>query len=193
MEKHIWALFRGEIQKNCDFALLAYGDMMKYSGLEEQNEKDRSDRIWLSIESFLIAVANISKILWPSRPPKCTECKHQPELSAKVSSRAKDLRTILSVREPSPLEKRSFRNFFEHYDFELEDWVSGSNKQLVYDSNVGPIELIIKSSNKPTSIIRHFDQYKSVIFYRGRQYHLKPVVEALKELKVKAETISMTI
>jgi hypothetical protein len=190
LEKHIWALFRGEIQKNCDFALLAYGDMMKHSQLEEQNEKDRSNRIWLSIELFLIAVANISKILWPSRPPKCPECEYQPELSRQVFSRAKDLRIILSVREPSPLEKRSFRNFFEHYDFELDDWASESNKQLVYDSNVGPIELIIKSSNKPL-IIRHFDQYKSMIYYRGRQYHVKPVVEALKELKAKAEMVSL--
>gem|GEM_PF-2571762 len=189
MEKHIWALFRGEIQKNCDFALLAYGDMMKYSESEEQNEKDRLDRIWLSIVSFLISVANISKILWPSRPSKCPKCKYQPELPTKVSSQAKEIRTILSVNESSPLENRSFRNFFEHYDYEIEKWAR-SKTQLVYDSNVGPIELIIKSSNKPL-IIRHFDQYKSVIYYRGRQYHIKPVVEALHELKAKTETISL--
>jgi hypothetical protein len=184
-------LYRGEIQRNCDFALLAYSDMMKYSQSEQQNEKDRSDRIWLSIESFLIAVANVSKILWPSRPPKCTECKYQPELTAQVSSRAKDLRTTLSVSESSPLANRRMRNFFEHYDFQLDDWVKESNTQLVYDSNVGAIESVIKSSNKSTSIIRHFDQSKSILYFRAKEYPIKPIVKALQELKAKTETISL--
>ena len=65
LEKRIWELFRGEILRNCDFALLAYGDMMKYSQFS-YGEKARVDRLWLSVESFLIVVANVSKILWPS-------------------------------------------------------------------------------------------------------------------------------
>ncbi len=158
---------------------------MKHSQSEQQNEKDRSDRIWLSIESFLIAVANVSKILWPSRPPKCNKCGSQSELSANVSSRAKDLRSILSVSDSSPLAIRQFRNFFEHYDFQLDDWIKQSNTQLVYDSNVGPIESVIKSSNKSTSIIRHFDLGKSILYFRAKEYPINLIVKALQELKVK--------
>ncbi len=165
--------------------------MMKYSQSEQQNEKDRSDRTWLSIESFLIAVANVSKILWPSRPPKCNECKYQPELPAKISSRANDLRSILSVSNSSPLAIRQFRNFFEHYDFQLDNWVKQSNAELVYDSNVGPIKSVIKSSDKSISIIRHFDQGTSVIYFRGKEYYIEPVVKALQELKAKTEIISL--
>ena len=44
LEKHIWELFRGEILRNCDFALLAYGDMMKYSQFS-YCEKETVDRL----------------------------------------------------------------------------------------------------------------------------------------------------
>jgi hypothetical protein len=185
LEKHIWILFRGEIQRNCDFALLAYYDIIKYSHSEHHNKKDRSDRIWLSIESFLNAVANVSKILWPSRPPKCNRCGFQSELPTKVFSRARDLRTFLSISNSSPLAIRQFRNFVEHYDFQLDDWVKQSNAELVYDSNVGPMKSVIKSSDKTISIIRHFDQSKSIIYY------IEPVVKALQELKAKTEIISL--
>ena len=164
--------------------------MVKYSQSEKPSDNETSDRVWLSVESFLIAVANVSKILWPSLP-KCKRCGYQPKVGEEVSSRVEDLRNILSIDKSSPLANRHFRNFFEHYDFQLEDWVKKSSTQLVYDSNVGPIESVIKSSNESVAIIRHFDQYESIIYFRGKQYDVKPVVEALQELKAKTESMSL--
>ena len=123
--------------------------------------------------------------------PKCNKCKHHPELSSEVCSRATELRTILSVGNSSPLENRQFRNFFEHYDFQLDDWIKEYYNQLVFDSNVGSIESIIKSSSNPKLIIRHFDRSKSIIYFRGKEYHVKPVLNALRQLKTKIETISL--
>ena len=190
MEKHAWELFRGEIQKNCDFALLAYNGMMQYSSSRNENEKTTSDRVWMSVESFLIAAANISKILWPSRPPKCSNCQYQPELETGISLRGTQLRSILSVKDDSPLGKRDFRNFFEHYDFQLENWLKQVDNQPIYDSNIGPIESVIRNSSK-SLMIRHFDQYKSIIYFRGKEYHVNPVVNAIKELKSRMETNSI--
>jgi hypothetical protein len=93
----------GEIQRNCDLALVAYGDMTKNI---QRTDKETLDRFWLSAESFLIAVANISKILWPSRPSKCNKCTFQPELSPEVPIRRQDLRTILDVDNSSPINSR---------------------------------------------------------------------------------------
>jgi hypothetical protein len=91
-------------------------------------------------------------------------------------------------------EKAEMHNLsieFEHYDFQLDDWLKESNTQLVFDSTTGPIESVIKSSNKSISIIRHFDQSKCIIYFRGKEYRIKPVVKALQELKAKTETISL--
>jgi hypothetical protein len=43
--KEIRTLFMGEIQRNCDFALVAYGDMTKYI---QPTDKETLDRFWLS-------------------------------------------------------------------------------------------------------------------------------------------------
>ena len=59
-------------------------------------------RVWSAIQSLLVAVANISKILWSG--------------SAK---RGKDLRTILEISDGSELHQRALRNHFEHYDERL--------------------------------------------------------------------------
>ena len=67
MDNQIRTLFIGEIQRNCDFALVAYGDMMRYA---QPTDKETFDRFWLSVEMFLITVSNIAKILWPSRQNK---------------------------------------------------------------------------------------------------------------------------
>jgi hypothetical protein len=59
-EKHTWELFRGEILRNCDFASLAYDDMMKYSQFS-YGEKDKVNRLWLSITCIAFEKAYVSR------------------------------------------------------------------------------------------------------------------------------------
>ena len=75
-------LLIGEIQRNCDFVLLAHKDMVRCLESMKLGDKEAIDRFWLSVESFLITVANISKILWLWPSPPCGF-----ELSTEVSSR----------------------------------------------------------------------------------------------------------
>lgn len=99
--------------------------MTKYM---QPTDKETLDRFWLSVESFLIAVANISKILWPSHPSKCNKCNFQPELSPEISARRQDLLTVLDINNSSPINSRKFRNYLEHYDFRMEELAKKSNK-----------------------------------------------------------------
>src|SRR2546427_584199 len=88
-----------EIERQCAFALLAWDDL--------QGAKYRANRVWYSIQSLLVAVANISKILWPRK--KLDEARGGP------------LRHHFGIRNDSVLKSREFRNCFEHYDEQLED------------------------------------------------------------------------
>ena len=99
--------------------------MTKYM---QPTDKKTLDRFWLSVESFLIAVANISNILWPSHPSKCNKCNFQPELSPEISARRQDLLTVLDINNSSPINSRKFRNYLEHYDFRMEELAKKSNK-----------------------------------------------------------------
>jgi hypothetical protein len=129
LEKQIKTLLRGEIQRNCDFALLAHRDMIRCIESMKLDDKEVLDRFWLSVES---AVANISKILWPS-----------PQCGIEVSSRREALRTLLSVDDSSPIKEKEFRNHFEHYDSRIENWAKHYESKTIYDSNIGSIDSVI--------------------------------------------------
>jgi hypothetical protein len=108
-------LFLGEIHRQCNFALIAYEAMKTSILIMEQGDNKELDHFWYSVQSFLVAVANISKILWPTAPCGLVV---PPDLGA----RRDNLRTLLSIDESSILKSRTFRNHFEHYDFRIEEW-----------------------------------------------------------------------
>jgi hypothetical protein len=181
-------LLVGEIRRNCDFAVLAYGDIAKYV---KPTNNDELNRFWLSAESFLVAVANISKILWPMPPTKCKKCNFQPEIKPELSSRREALRTLLAVDDLSPIKSRRFRNHFEHYDFEIEEWASKPGRQCVFDSNIGAIESIIRNPSHSISYRRNFDSSNFILYFGDEEYNLNQVIKAVKDLKDKARSTNL--
>jgi hypothetical protein len=167
MEKMILRIFQREVERQCRFALIAAQD------LDLALRTRDMDRIWFSVQGFLLAAGNISKFLWPSTPI--------------LPERGDELKASLSVRDDSPLEPRSFRNHFEHFDERLEKWASSSKHRNFVDSNVGPPDMI--KGIEPTDFLRNFDTTHFVVTFRGDIYELKPVIDAIQELwqKVKIE------
>jgi hypothetical protein len=90
------------------------------------------DRFWYSVQSLLMAAANVSKLLWPTyrRGENLIPC------------RGEELRKSLAISdEHSPLSDRTLRNHFEHFDARLEHWPAS----LTFDSSF-IISLIRKGS-----------------------------------------------
>lgn len=88
-----------EVNRQCKFALKALDDM--HLGNEEDNEN-----FWYSMQAFLSAVANVSKLLWGSgtTDPKRREAEE----------RRRPLRDSLNVGDDSPESpslSQSFRSF----------------------------------------------------------------------------------
>ena len=137
---------------------MAYDDMVKYSHSMKAGDNKTLNRFWISVESFLVASANISKILWPSRPDKCSNCKFQPQLPHDVSTRRENLRTLLSLDDSSPIKSRRFRNHFEHYDNRIEEWTKEYENKIIIDSNIGPVDLVLIGEERRTFFMRNFDQ-----------------------------------
>ena len=108
-ERQIANIFLNEITNQCKFALMAYEDLR-----QALNSNDAL-RIWYFIHAFLTATGNISKLLWPG--------------NRKYRKRGAKLRESLSVGDNSPLKKREFRNYLEHFDEHLEDWVETTKSQ----------------------------------------------------------------
>ena len=180
LEEQIKILLRGEIQRNCDFALLAHRDMIRCIESMKLDDKEVLDRFWLSVESFLITVANISKILWPS-----------PQCGIEVSSRRKALRTLLSVDDSSPIKEKEFRNHFEHYDSRIENWAKHYESKTIYDSNIGSIDSVVLGVSNTSFYMRNFDPYRFVLYIGGQKYEINRVVAAVKDLLGKTKAIQL--
>jgi len=160
METMVLRIFQREVERQCKFALIAAQD------LSQALQASDMDRIWYSIQAFLVAAGNISKLLWP---PKRL-----------LPKRGAELRASLSVGDDSPLEPRTFRNHFEHFDERLEQWATSSERHNFADSNVGPPDMIV--GFEPEDYLRNFDPANGAITFRGDEYHLQPVIEAIGEL-----------
>jgi hypothetical protein len=164
MDKNTLRIFQLEIERQCSFAIIAVQDLQKALQVPDM------DRIWYSIQSFLVAAGNVSKLLWPS--------------SARIPDRAKELKNSLGVDDSSPLAPRTFRNHFEHFDERLEDWAMSSKRKNFVDSNVGPSGMI--SGIDLEDYLRNFNTTKNAVTFRGDEYNLKPMVDAIIELHGKA-------
>ncbi len=164
MDKHVLRIFQREVERQCMFAIIAAQD------LQLPLQAGDIDRIWYSIQSFLVAAGNVSKLLWPP--------------STQISDRENQLKQTLGVDDNSTLVPRTFRNHFEHFDERLEQWAMSSQRRNFVDSKVGPTGMI--SDIEPEDYLRNFDTTKSAVTFRGDEYQLQPMIDAIIELHKKA-------
>jgi len=164
METMVLRIFQWEVERQCKFALIAAQD------LNQALKASDTDSIWYSVQAFLVAAGNISKLLWPPNPSS--------------TKRGTELRASLSVSDDSPLEPRAFRNHFEHFDERLERWATSSERHNFADSNVGPPSMI--AGFEPGDYLRNLDTTNFAITFRGDIYHLQPMINAIRDLWQKA-------
>jgi hypothetical protein len=160
MDKFLLSVFKREVARQCAFALLAANDLQ--AGLNSRN----SERVWFAIQALLGSAGNVSKLLWP---PK-----------AHNRSRGHALRHSLGITGSSPLEPRTFRNHFEHFDERLESWAGSSKRHNIADSNIGPEGMI--AGLDLGDYLRNFDPNTYCLTFRGDSYLLHPILLELKLL-----------
>jgi hypothetical protein len=132
------------------------------------------DRIWAGAQAFLIAAANVSKLLWGVERDGP---KGRPEL-----------RASLGVPEDSPLSPpRYMRDHFEHFDKRLQDWGEEAQSNYV-DLNIGPPEQF--GAGDPAGVLRNYDPATETITFRDESYELRPIREELARLVQWAESES---
>jgi len=160
MQPHLQTVFLHELQRQAAFGLTASAD------LDIALASANVDRTWYSVQALLVAVGNLSKVLWPA--------------ASKSVPRGQALRTLLNVPDSSPLAPRTFRNHFEHFDERLETWAGSSRRKNFADSNIGPPGMI--QGLDSGDYLRNYDTANAAVTFQGEVLCLRPVVAALKEL-----------
>jgi hypothetical protein len=150
------SVFKQEIQRQCDYAAAARREMTRAL---DAGELDSS--FWFWTQAFLIAAANVSKLLWGK--------------DAAAAARRRDLRDDLGVTDDSPIRPRSIRNHFEHFDERIEDAVRTG---AVVDTNFVP-KGAIDAGPRKHSYLRNYDAGTDTLMFWHDEIHVGTVVEEL--------------
>ena len=160
MDPGVLRFFVREVNRQVQFGLKAADDLSRAVTSHDTNG------VWYSIQSLLVATANVSKLLWPNKSAS--------------SARGNALRTTLQVEIDSPLASRKFRNHFEHFDERIEELAIAPQTQMVVDSNIGSLEAI---KGSVSSAYRNYDPSTETLSFYGEEYELQPVIKSLEILR----------
>jgi hypothetical protein len=131
--------------------------------------------VWGSIQSILVAAANVSKILWPARK--------------RYMARGKRLRELLGVDAHNLLSDRTFRDHFEHYDERIEDWFDKNSSAIYSDLRIDPFEPTPWSL--PQFYHRSYNPISQKLSFRNETIDLAAVLTALAEIREKCRFFAL--
>src|SRR5437867_10674548 len=134
MDDFTLGVFLFEIERQSTFLVIATDDLRTALAANDW------ERTWYSIQAAVIAGGNLSKLFQPPNP--------------QYRSRGAELREILGVSEESPLLVRKFRNRFEHFDEEIEEWAT-TDEHMV-DSSAVPADVLFTYERRRW-FMRNFD------------------------------------
>jgi len=140
----------------------------------ERLEVSGNDRVetWSSIQSILVATANVSKILWPT--------------AKKYKGRGERLRQELGVENNNILSSRKFRNYFEHYDEQVDDWFKNQPSAVYTDLAMNPSLSGVGSSSH-----RGYNSFNNTLIFRDESLDLGEVLKALDKILNKCQPYTL--
>ena len=165
MEKSLLRQFQREVERQCQFGMIALQDM------DEASANSDGKLFWYSVQGLLVAVESISRLLWPPNPG--------------ADERGAALRENLGVGEDSPIKPREFVERFLRYDESLEEWHGSSKHRRFFDSYTEPLDVLAETP--PEDRFRGYQLEKNVLLFHGESYEIGPISLALEELQRKAE------
>jgi hypothetical protein len=164
MKKPLTELFLYELDEQCNFAILAYDNIINAIKNKE------GDKVWLYLELFLIAAAKISIIFWPQ--------------GRKHKKRGEELRNLLAIDETVAFATRDPRNHLEHFDERLDEWYDNSTHHNLANKVILP-EITFMTGN--IDHLRTFLTKRFVFKFLDKEYEINPIKDSIVELLFKVE------
>lgn len=178
MDKFVLGIFVDEVIHQCEFALISWENLQIYLADLSRDWREVEDRVFWNVQSFLVAVANISKFLWPIEEYK---------------SRGEELRRVLQIPMDSPIKDKRFRNIFEHYDEKIEKWASTSKKKHISDMNISIEGFSAIPVLDPNDCLRNLDISRDrknlTLTFHRELYDLSMTERAVRELLERAKRL----
>lgn len=195
MDPHLLRVFESRVEEQCVTALQASQDLIDAvmgSGTnlpasprsEGFGPPDRavllayhravlrsSANIWWAAQSFVVAVGNLSKLLWGEK--------------GSLAVQRKPLRDALNVGGVSLLQPTSMRNHFEHFDERIDRWWANSPGHNMIDMSLGPIS--IGGNVSGVDFFRGFDPDSGNLSFWGDNMNVPDVCDELRAILKRVE------
>jgi hypothetical protein len=172
-----WAqtVYLVEISRHSRYGLHVIKESKSFLG-----QRPPDPREWLMIQTFLSAVANVSKLLGPDTARRKSE---HAELTEWRSERKRRLRQLLQITTNSPVLQRSVRNICEHFDEHLDKWVTAEPRPTADE-----LERRSRGGRSPVPF-RTFDSETHEIVAAHARMSLWPVVDELQRILAMIEEL----
>jgi hypothetical protein len=191
--------FGHEVHYQACIAVLASAQVINIlkGGHLHAHDHDRraaaTDYVWWNLQSFVLASANITKLLWGENPPKLNE---------PASRRRAKLRDELGVDHYSSLKPPlDFRNHLEHFDSRIEQWASSPGKGILLDRTIAPTDADLVSVSgrdgvqpaPASSHLRSFDPDRGLLAFPQETQSLGPQIIEIRNLCRKTDHLRWTM
>jgi hypothetical protein len=123
------------------------------------------------VQSLVIGVGAISRYFWPS------------DKKARHQNRANNLRQAFDIKDDNPLKDRKVRNFVEHFDENLDDFLAKSPVGVFMPSYVGERP----SEEVRTSLFRAYFFDDHTFCALDHEYSMLPIIKELHGLHQRLE------
>lgn len=134
---------------------------------ENWNHDCQNDDMILDLfQNIILNVASISRFFWPSRN------------TGYYKFRAKKLRGVYDVNNSSILKNRDVRNYIEHFDEKLDDFLKEFIAGMVMPKYVGPITCV----DDPTIFFRAYFFDKQIFKILNVEYEIKPIIDEVNRI-----------
>lgn len=148
------------------------GRLQEYMVHTSSSMKEHSTQLWYSVQSLLVAVGNISKLLWPS--------DRRNRGKPLIPERGPELRDSLSIGVDSLLRNRDFRNYFEHFDERIEKWAVSSPSRGFADSTIASGGNV--AVGDPQDNFRGYNVEQKTLMFGEESYPLQEVIDEVQAL-----------
>jgi hypothetical protein len=95
--------------------------------------------------------------------------------------RGKHLRELLSVDKRSPLNSRTLRNYFEHYDENLHEWAQKSNRVLI-NRNIAAKGFATGSGIDEYADMGNLDPNNFMLTFWNQKVEIPVLIKSVEEL-----------
>lgn len=147
-------------------AILNDVETLNYIWKDGNHDCKNDDAILDLLQNIIVNTGGISRFFWPSKN------------NGYHKIRAEKLREVYCISDFGVLRNRDMRNYIEHFDEKLDDFLKEYTSGIVMPKYVGPISLI----HDARIFFRAYFYDKQVFKMLNVEYEIKPIIDEIRRI-----------